>query len=55
MTLTKIITDEILYYPRAIALWVRASEAAFANVGHTKAEALSLILRRQYRLHWLRG
>jgi hypothetical protein len=51
MTTTKIITDELTYWFKALPLWAARSEFP----GQTKSQVLGLILRRQYRLHWLRG
>ncbi len=51
MTFTKIIIDEATYWFKALALWAARSEFN----GQTKVEVLGLILRRKYRLHWLRG
>lgn len=51
MRLTKIIADEATYWFKALPLWAARSEFH----GQTKREVLGLILRRKYRLHWLRG
>lgn len=39
------------YYLKALTLW--AGKTEFDN--QTKMEVLGMILRREYRLHWLRG